>query len=364
MQGQHSLDRQDAHQQALQSQLDDHHQQHQRRISVLELNQADFSSRQQHLFHTSKQTEERTVLLEGKVQRASHSSIKNHQKTRVLLRDGFETLQTALNKNLVCAKRSGNKVYFRGERVDMIMSYLLPIKDELDIVINQVLAQCHHRVPIQEILFLREELQKLLGSAAQEEAARYPMSTATSFDEWHFPGLDSGFGTSAVERQGGHAQKNGEMVGSESVVYKPRQVRKRAKPKMQTLSFRTNSGKLQLFISQRKPTGYDTRNRYDLGLSFTSRAQSLTIVDIRFTQSFLQQTRPRIHAHLNVFTSVPDSQNDTYWQLFQKNPTLEDIDHAIRQGSISPYHLNYGGDNYILYVRIDIGVSTVDLPSI
>lgn len=364
VQGQRSLDRQDAHQQALQSQLDDQHQQHQREVSVLELNQADFSSRQQRLMHTAKQTKERTVLLEGKVQRASYSSMKNHQKTRALLRDGFETLHTGLNKNSACAKRFGNKVYFRGDRVDMIMSYLLPIKDELNIVINQVLAQPYHPLPIQEILFLREELQKLLGSAAQEEAARYSMSTATSFDEWNFPGPDSGSGTNAVERQGGHAQENGEKVGPESLAYKSRQIGKRAKKKTQTLSFKTSSGELQLFISQKKSTGYGARNGFDLGLSFTSTAQSPTIVDMRFTQFLLQKTRSRICAHLNVFTLVPDSQIDTYWQLFQSNAALEDIDQAIRQGSISPYHFNQSGENKILQVGIDIVISTTGLPSI
>jgi hypothetical protein len=362
------LDRQDAHRQALQSHLDDHHQQHlaidelhQQKLSEVQLNQANISARQERLIYTSKQTEKRLVLLKEKVQGASQSSTKNHQETRGLLRDEFKRLQTSLSKNFVCAKRSGNEVYFRGERPDKIIGYLLPIKDELNTTINQILAQSHHGVPIQEMLVLREEFQRLLGSSAQAEAARYSMSTATSFDEWHFPGQEGGPGTSAVERRKCRAQECEEPAGTENIVYEPRQMRKRAKLKTQTLSFATHAGKLHLFISQREPKGDDTRNSCDLGLSFTSRAQSFAIVDILFARSFLHQTRPRICTHLNVSTLVPNSQINIYWQLFNANPTIKDVDHAIRHGSINPYHIDHMGTNMILFVSIGICELTVVL---
>ena len=70
------------------------------------------------------------------VQKVNHSSVINHQRTRDLLRDKFETLQITFNKSSVRAGMSGNRVEFRSERADMIMGYLIRIKDELNAAIN------------------------------------------------------------------------------------------------------------------------------------------------------------------------------------------------------------------------------------
>lgn len=355
------VDKQNSHQQALKSHLTDHHQQNQQKISAVQLNQENFSSRQQRLLETSSRTEKRLLLLQAKGQKASRSSSQNHLKTRALLRDGFETLHAVLEKKTVRTKTSGNTVYFRGERVDMIMSYLLPIKDELNTIINQVLSQSHHSLPIEEMLFLREELQRLLGSAAQEEAARYAMSTATSFDEWHFLGLDNESIPSEAKSQDNHAPEDGEMIGSRRSIPEEQTKKKRDKTKMQTMSFKTGSREMKLHISQKNTTGHNNINSCDVGLSFISHAQSLTIVDIRFTQCILQQMRPRICAQLNVFTRVPYSLLKNHWRLFERGATIEEIERAIRNGSVSPYHLDAGEHPYLLRVSISISVLVVDV---
>ncbi|OAL46496.1 hypothetical protein IQ07DRAFT_590637 [Pyrenochaeta sp. DS3sAY3a] len=353
------VDSQNSHQQALKSQLDDHHQQNQQNISALQLNQTSFSSSQQRLLETSSRTEKRLVLLQAKGKKASRSSAQDHLKTRALLRNEFETLHTALDKRAVKTKTSGNTVYFRGERVDMITSYLLPIKDEFNSLVNQILSQPHHGLPVEEILLLRIEIQRLLGSAAQEQAARYAMSTATSFDEWHFPGLKQESSPSEEKSQDGDAPENGQIIGTRSPIPEIRP-KKRNKRKMQTLSFKTKSGQMKLHILQKKITGDGNINNYDVGLSFTNyQAQSFYIVDIRFTQYILPQMRPRICAELNVFVKVPDSLYHNHWMIFYDDSTIEEIDRAIRNGSVSPYYVDGRGFALLLkaateYGRIDV----------
>lgn len=348
--GQNSADRHYAHQQELKSQLNDHHQQNQQKLSVIQLSQADCSSHQQRLFDTTSRTEKRLAVLHAKGQRASHSSAQNHQKTRVLFKDGFETLQVALNKTLVDTKMSDNQVYFRGERVDMIMSHLLPIKDELNTVISQVLSKSDHDVPIDEVLFLRDELKNLLGSAAQEVAARYARSTATSFDDWHFPGLVNDFRPGAMERQGNQAADNGEMINSRNPPSEVRPKGKRAKTRI--LSFQTESGTLRLRVPQENTKGTTSRNSCDFGLSFISHPQPPTIVDVRFTQFCHHRMRPRICAQLNVFTLVTFQQIKTCLDLFIVEADIESFDIAISKGYISPYNLHYSGQNALLRVSI------------
>ena len=355
------LERQDVNRQALKSQLTDHHQQcfaigegTQRRISEIQVNQARFSSRQEHLIRTSKQTEKRTNLLIEQVQSGIESSSNDHQKTRGLLIDGFEKLEIALSQKTLCAKQSGNDVYFGGNRPDMIMAYLLPIKHELDIITQQVSAQSLQGIPIQEFFALREEFKRLLGSAAQEDAAQYSMSTATSFDQWHFPGGDS-------ELMGGHnvrKRKCGERIDSENEAYNARKTRKRVKLKKQTAFFKTNSGELRFSITRENLTGNDTQNVYDLDLSFSNRVPSFTMVNILFARSLIRQARSQICTQLNVFTPIPGSHKDAYWFL-SDNPTIQDIDQAIRQGSISPYHIRDTGTHPILYVSISISAENL-----
>lgn len=355
--------------QALRSQLDAYQQrhlalgeQHQKTISEVQFGQTNISRRQELLVGIADKADKRAALLQRKLQTANRQSTRNHQNTRDLMTYEFQRLHSALENKTMNATRSSNKVYFRGERPDLLMAYLLPIKDELNAIINQVMVQSGYGMSAGELLFIRDQFLKLVGSAAQENAAQYNLSTATSFDEWLFPGKEIGFRSNSKTRQENLGCQSGKLVVPNSTVHEPQPRKRRSKRKKQTLSFETQSGELQLFISGKESIECGTgRNEYELGLSFindikSSTAQSYTSVDILFVRSYLHQMSPQISTHLNVFTPIPDTSWGVLMDLFENSAIIEDFDCAIRQGLISPFHSESWLSSVLLFVSGDIFV--------
>lgn len=366
---QQSLDEHNVQHLALFSQLDANQQQHlvlsekhQRNISKVQLGQTKISRRQECLVGLADKTDRRTALLQRKLHTANRQSTVNHQNTRDLVTYEFQKLHTALENKTVNARRFSNKVYFRGERPDLLMAYLLPIKEELNTIFSHVLVQSGNRIAAEDLLFIRDQFLRLVGSAAQEDAARYNMSTASSFDQWVFPGKEIGFRSNPNIREENPGHESGDSVVPNSKVHKPQPWKRRCKRKKETLSFETQSGELQLFISGKESIGRRPgRNEYELGLSFindteSSTTQSYITIDIRFVRSYLHQMNPQISTHLNVFTLIPDTSLGLLVDLFKNKAIIEDFDHAIRRGLISPFHSQGWNGSSLLLVCGDLFV--------
>lgn len=364
-----SLDIRSTHKQALSHQLDTHHQprlvigeQHQRSISRLQTDQANISSRQQRLNEISHRIKQRTILPRKPTRSANQQSAKNHQKTRDLLTDKLGKLHHALEKSPLREQRTRNEIYFHGEKPDMLMAYLLPLRDELNTALEKVLAQPNHGISTDDLFFLRDEFNRLIGSAAQEEAAQYRMSTASSFDVWHFPGQVIGRGTRDADQQASAAYILGDVSSSYDKTHESQQNTKLLNRKRKTLVFQTGIGTVRLHVSRKGSLKLHSQSAYDLGFSHTSHSSSHAIVDVTFIRSLIYQAHPRVYTHLNVLTPMPDESWQTICRLFDQKLSVEHFYHAIRQGSISPYHsLRLGGeDSALLGVSKNLTIEAIN----
>lgn len=352
-----SLDKQSAHMYAMPSRHDAQHQQHiflsplhQLRLSDIQIPQNRFSSRQDGLIHAPKRTRKRVAVLERKKQKSSQPSTRNCQQTISLLHKGFKKAVNALNNKARGTQQMRNDVCFRGDRPDKMMFYLIPIKDELNLVVDHLRTQKDRGIPIQDILYLREQFQQLLGSAAQEDAARCKKSSATSFDRWRFLGQENATARFEAEQETGGTRSPERTLEMERSVYDGLPMAKRTGREAQVLLFGTNFGKIRLLISTKGMERCYTDIGNDVALSYTARTEPLHTVDIRFTQASVHHTCPRISIQLSIFTKIPDY--SAYHQLFKEKSTTEKFDRAIRQGVISPYHLIDQGCNALLFVSV------------
>jgi hypothetical protein len=73
------------------------------------------------------------------------------------------------------------------------------------------------------------------------------------------------------------------------------------------------------------------------------------MIDARFLPDLAYSSQPRGSAHWNVFTIVDGSYADSYIQLMEEG-TIADIDAALPDGAISPFHNGSHCDNLRLYV--------------
>jgi hypothetical protein len=124
---------------------------------------------------------------------------------------------------------------------------------------------------------------------------------------------------------------------------------KRKRTKIQSLTLKTNSGTFQLVVPENGYPGHDG----DLGLSYSSSTQPFACVDVRFFRSLLNNMRPRVSTHLHVFTLVPKGQASDCLYFFNKNPSMEQVDHAIRQGSFSPYRIDESGVSVLVKASLN-----------
>ena len=74
------------------------------------------------------------------------------------------------------------------------------------------------------------------------------------------------------------------------------------------------------------------------------------VVHARFLRNLSYASQPRLYAQLNAFTQVTYAgQYGAYLELL-KLGTVAEIDNALREGTISPFHVDEYGDSSCLYV--------------
>jgi hypothetical protein len=96
--------------------------------------------------------------------------------------------------------------------------------------------------------------------------------------------------------------------------------------------------------------GEEPQDTAEVGISYTVMQNRLSVrVEACFLRHLLYAGKASICAQLNVFTLVGENVELYYDGLFE-NASLAELDNALRQGTISPFHIDEYGDNLCLTV--------------
>jgi hypothetical protein len=141
--------------------------------------QSHISSRQRQIHWTCTQNQKKTNQISRAVAKANEVSRAEHQKTRDFILDKLQEFQIGIVlHSSITTKQKRRKIQSAGLHLDMIMTHLREF----------ISIYSENRIPglyLTNTWFL-SEAEHILGSAAQEMAARSAGSTATPFDEWSY----------------------------------------------------------------------------------------------------------------------------------------------------------------------------------
>ncbi|KAI1520077.1 hypothetical protein Ptr86124_000445 [Pyrenophora tritici-repentis] len=208
-----------------------------------------------------------------------------------------------------------------------------------------------------QVTWLQLEFDNLVASAAQEEAARHHRSTATSLDQWHYSENIVRHPVKNSQRMIGGPRTEADKHWSVEDVYEKMPPSKPSTSDQPTYTHNTAFGILRVYIPQQATESKVQRTNDEAGFTFTCGiGQSIHAIHVHFLREIFGKSGPRLSAQLNVFTLAESEVH--YYELFAHG-SAEDIDDALRNGVISPYHINREGRNLCLYyaaehARVDI----------
>ncbi|KAL7772503.1 hypothetical protein CFE70_002462 [Pyrenophora teres f. teres 0-1] len=297
----------------------------------------------------------------SKVLNAAHRENSNeHQKTRDFLSAKIEDVITAELERLrmPLAERTSNRnIFFFGEHRDMIMAYLLLLKPQLAAASRHLLSEGDASFSARQVTWLQLEFDNLVASAAQEEAARHHRSTATSLDQWHYSENIVRHPVKNSRRMIGGPRTDAGKHWAVEDMHEKMPPSKPSTSDQPTYTHNTAFGILRVYIPQKATESKVQRSSDEAGFTFTCGiGQSIHAIHVHFLHEIFGQSGPRLSAQLNVFTLAESEVH--YYELFAHG-SAEDIDDALRNGVISPYHINREGRNLCLYyaaehARVDI----------
>ncbi|KAF9690879.1 hypothetical protein EKO04_010950 [Ascochyta lentis] len=349
---QHNLATQTSHRHALNARLDAHHRElitahklHQDSLTVTRRAQISASSSQNRLLRVSTQTNRRTALISQDMRAHNQASDKQHQQTRDLVIASFRDLQILQNRPMPKATTSGRQVMYFGEQRDLIMPALYSIKKELAVVFDQLFTNHCQEVSPSHIAWLQSEFQNLVASAAQEEAASHPMSTATSFDTWLYSRETNKIEGSLKEQSSpiSNPHQSGKMG--------PVALQRGRKRPDRAISFKTPSGTIRVRLPRRIITTSATDTFEEVGFSFFSASgESFAALHASFIRAKDHYMAPTICAQLQTFVLAGKEYLGRFYHLL-RDGTFQEFDSALRSGTISLYHVHgeFPGLNIIFY---------------
>ncbi|KAF1842839.1 uncharacterized protein K460DRAFT_134979 [Cucurbitaria berberidis CBS 394.84] len=338
------------HQQTLQK-----HKTHSKAFSSVHRSHAKILSRQACLVRSSTHIHKQTANISRNLTETQRIVTKEHQKTREILSADFENIIS--NKIEALSKPSAKRyktafspnrdIHFFGERRDMIMAYLLLVKSHIEAIIQHIMAHAGGELSLQDIARLQYEFEHLIASAAQEEAASHFASTSTSLDQW-FYSEDIARSSDRARKRTSKSPNDGTNAASvKEEAYTYLHAHRRLESTQQSFSHDTPFGNLRIHVPRQAGTPKVRQVSDEVGFSFTCGiGQSIHAISARFLRDLSNGRSPKLYTQLNVFT-VSES-DERYNDLFATG-TIEEIDAALRQGVISPYHINREGRNMCLY---------------
>ncbi|OAK99165.1 hypothetical protein IQ06DRAFT_223842 [Phaeosphaeriaceae sp. SRC1lsM3a] len=331
--------------------------QHQTLAKQASINQAIFSVQKMEMDNWKHQHTKMRQL--GRDQKQTSASIQSLNQTVAKAAD-LDSLSALLKKSLSISHRArqseqkGRYISFLGESPDQIMAYLLPFQDNINFAIDYAISQYRDEVSIDDAEWLRSEFEHLIGSASQELALQYRNSTATSLDHWSYPEDKVGVFKSAKRKRKGPLAWAPPTTLQHDDYHRPESLsRKCAKYSQQDILVPTARGEVTISLPNRRKPIKAPRGLDEVALYYTAeQIRSKFQIRARFLRDLQHARQPRICAHLNVFVEV-ENIIEVYVELME-NGSLVEIDDALRKGTISPFHNDSGGYNFLLFVSIYI----------
>lgn len=260
----------------------------------------------------------------------------------------FESIAITQAHSLPKAANSGRQIVYFGEHRDDIVPAFYSIKKDLALVFDRMFTEHCQDVSPSHIVLLQSELQNLVASAVQEDAMSHPRSTATSFDAWIYPGLSKGSSKTAGEWV---VSKSTTKHHEQAIILAPGKRRKRSH---RPFTFYTSQGYFQVRLPRRRVARDITDGDEEISISFLPNAGiPFAAMNARFTLIRNQFTKPDICAHLQIMLPLDEEQFEYYRNVI-RNGNIQEIDQAIRDGSISPYRCleHVPGIDYMIYVSL------------
>jgi hypothetical protein len=299
--------------------------------------------------HMQKQT---SSILQT-VKRAEASALDASKRATVSIDNLAANVRQllSLSNGSAYAKRSGREIFFLGERQDRIMAYLLPLQDDVKFAIHSLVSQHGGYVSLDDAEWLLSEFEHLIGSAAQEKAAQHSESTAKPFDQWSYPQDTVGYLKHATrKRRSRGSQEHFDLPENANQGDLNWWSRKDSKQSRQTWSISTASGDVQISLPNQLAPTRNPQRIQEAGLNFTFAQNRSTLeVRARFFRDLTYASQSRICAQLNVFVKVDDRTTSICSEMIRRG-TIPEIDAALRNGIISPFYLDWWGNNIFLYV--------------
>jgi hypothetical protein len=296
------------------------------------------------------------------VQRTMHHAHAKASESSNKITTSLDKLETDVKQILYnsCSSSSVNQsrrdIFFLGENQDKIVARLLYLEQDVYGAIDHLISRHGSCILVRHAEWLRSEYRHLVGSAAQEQALRYPNSTARPFDRWFYHEDTVGLRNNTRDFTTPSSRDATTPISSKTCASNKedsqRQVgwpKTRRNQSNRLYSIPTSSGYMQISMPATKYSSEDSQSSQEVGFSVNVVQNGSTVqVHARFLRYLTSAFQPRIYAQLNVSTVIVKN-SEIHSNLFRIG-SLAEIDIAIRDGTISPFHVDIYGDNVCSYV--------------
>jgi len=318
--------------------------------------------RQKKIIARTSERLKQTTIIQRDLSNIRQSSRGEHRKTREqidTLSAKIDSIQIAAPSATVARRSKGRDIFFVGECQESVLTPLLLLRNVLRGAVLDLVSQHTETVLEERLYWLQAEYENLVSSATQEVAALSQGSTATSFDNWcdnRWAAQSSKIGSPAEHLWPERHLKAG-RVERHTISADQKPSRQQVARTSFTYSFDIDAGRLHLTLSRSNPHEQNTDDPDEVGFFFRpSPTVCTTAVSARFVKVLDRFLEPRFYTQLNAFSIAPKGFPSRYEDLFVQG-TVKDIDLAIRNGTISPYHIEEATK-----MHLPIVVSSIALP--
>ena len=280
---------------------------------------------------------------QAKRTRENEKHTLSHNHTAVMSK--LEEIQNAQYASTSTTRDTLRNIYVYGEEPDMLVGYLRVVTREFETVVDHLALNGGNSVCSESARLIRTELHSILGSAGQELLREFTDHPVKSTDKWlysedHFKSS----GKKPMSRRLAWPAKSHRAHGFTSGAARAGEALQREGPSRGTFDFPTPTGHFRMQVPQKRSgpdVSHEQQRRLELTFTGTDNQPFR-----KFAVEFMYQ-RSMLTVHLNVFTQCPDGRA---YDVVRRG-SIAQIDAALRNGTISPYHLYSNGMPYCLLVR-------------
>lgn len=294
--------------------------------------------------HSTQQLKESSLMREDLL-KAARNYQKESNTTQGKIADGnqkvidtltskLEDLRNDIPKAPTIARNANRQICFIGARRESILPPLLLMKEFIQWATLHILSDHADQIYPRHLYFLRSEFDNLVSSAMQEAAASCQGSTATSFDQWTYSTRSDIHYNTAVPQPNPTPKENSKPKKRARARSNGSTPRKRAYLGYQRFSFKSPVGELRLTVPHNSDAANAACDIDTAYFSFVPPAGISNAISARFVKLVNSKLEPRLYTQLNAFRLVEDE--SVHMKLFAGG-SIEDIDAAFRNGTISPY---------------------------